>query len=246
MFEAYTSNLGLYIPLTVAFVGMLAMTVLILYKDFKHMKVTQWMLLLFVLIGFIGVIVARAVTGCFQWYFLLCIPIWFILNTLNTKLNHNKFIGQADVDIFAGTLALYVPIAIYILSFNYDSDLDFSIKAIQLGGIAMDLTVWLLIGLILTIVVTLIKFAYAKITNKKIAFDTDVNKEFLAEKEAKEKKSLGEKYDEIGYKVLEKSMGISSNKKDNKTKLRGTKVPICLSFIPVYFAAVYNAASLMF
>ena len=54
------------VPLTLSFIGMAAIGIIILVNDFKLLSVKMWMLLLFVLIGFLGVFVARVCHGDFS------------------------------------------------------------------------------------------------------------------------------------------------------------------------------------
>lgn len=205
-------------------IGMIAIGCFILYNDFKHLSVKMWMLLAFISVGMIGVFVSRAFDGTFNPIMLLAIPVYFILNIFNTRFNNNKFIGQADLDIFNGTVALLVPLGILIYSKNY-GELTNAVATISFGSILIELLTWLLFGFLLAIGIALVKWIILKIKNKEPQLDKT------------------EKFDPITDMAIKTTEAIADNK---KIKLKGTKIPICISFMPMYFYMVYIAITYIF
>lgn len=246
-------NLAFTIPLFTTFAALTVSSFLILKNDFKKLSVKMWMLLLFVVIGFVGVLASRIATGNFQWYFLLPFPAYIVLNILNTLVNKNRIIGQADIDIFNGTLSLLVPIIISMLNTDYGEYSEYADQAnvIAISGMLSDLLVWLLLGFLLSLFVAIIRFTIQKISEKK-------NKPKKSENvEEKEKPTILSASIAVDSKIRGFSKNVSDRANEvkgqfssdtkireeskKKMKLRGTKIPVCLSFIPLYYAAVYIA-----
>lgn len=144
MYNELLSNLGLFIPFIVTSILMLIVGVIIAIKDFREMAVEVKWLLLFPTLAFLGVLVSRIITGTFQWYWLLYIPIYIVLDYLNIKYNKgNKPIGQGDIDIFAGSVALAIPIVIAIMTKTYTIDIGIEtdttmINQANLSGFLVD------------------------------------------------------------------------------------------------------------
>lgn len=246
-------NLAFTIPLFTTFAALTVSSFLILKNDFKKLSVKMWMLLLFVVIGFVGVLASRIATGNFQWYFLLPFPVYIVLNILNTLVNKNRIIGQADIDIFNGTLSLLVPIIISMLNTDYGEYSEYADQAnvIAISGMLSDLLVWLLLGFLLSLLVAIVRFTIQKISEKK-------NKPGKSEDvEEKEKPTILSASIAVDSKIRGFSKNVSDRANEvkgqfssdtkireeskKKMKLRGTKIPVCLSFIPLYYAAVYIA-----
>lgn len=246
-------NLAFTIPLFTTFAALTVSSFLILKNDFKKLSVKMWMLLLFVVIGFVGVLASRIATGNFQWYFLLPFPAYIVLNILNTLVNKNRIIGQADIDIFNGTLSLLVPIIISILNTDYGEYSEYADQAnvIAVSGMLSDLLVWLLLGFLLSLLVAIVRFTIQKISEKKNKPEKSDNVE------EKEKPTILSASIDVDSKIRGFSKNVSDRANEvkgqfssdtkireeskKKMKLRGTKIPVCLSFIPLYYAAVYIA-----
>lgn len=217
------------IPLTLSFVGMTAIGIIILVNDFKLLSVKMWMLLLFILFGFLGVFAARICHGDFSPMFLLAVPIYILLNLMNTYLNKNRFIGQADIDILNGTLSLLVPMGILSFSKNYgDQIVSDAVAIVSFGGLLLELLSWLLFGFLIAILAAVIKYVVKRILSKNESKKVDLEKTVIINSEEPET-SVMEKLDENK---------VADNK---KKKLRGTKIPVCISFMPMYFYIVYAA-----
>lgn len=246
-------NLAFTIPLFTTFAALTVSSFLILKNDFKKLSVKMWMLLLFVVIGFVGVLASRIATGNFQWYFLLPFPAYIVLNILNTLVNKNRIIGQADIDIFNGTLSLLVPIIISMLNTDYGEYSEYADQAnvIAISGMLSDLLVWLLLGFLLSLFVAIVRFTIQKISEKKNKPEKSDNVE------EKEKPTILSASIAVDSKIRGFSKNVSDRANEvkgqfssdtkikeeskKKMKLRGTKIPVCLSFIPLYYAAVYIA-----
>ena len=209
------------VPLALSFIGMTAIGIIILVNDFKLLSVKMWMLLLFVLIGFLGVFVARVCHGDFSPMFLLAVPIYVLLNLMNTYLNKNRFIGQADIDILNGTLSLLIPMGILSFSKDYGNQtISDAVAIVAFGGLMLELLSWLLFGFLIAILAAVVKYAVKRILSKKESKKVDLEKTVT---------TVMEKLDESK---------VADNK---KKKLRGTKIPVCVSFMPMYFYMVYAA-----
>lgn len=217
------------VPLTLSFIGMTAIGIIILVNDFKLLSVKMWMLLLFVLFGFLGVFAARICHGDFSPMFLLAVPIYVLLNLMNTYLNKNRFIGQADIDILNGTLSLLVPMGILSFSKNYgDQIVSDAVAIVSFGGLLLELLSWLLFGFLIAILAAVVKYVVKRILSKKESKKIDLEKTVIINSEEPET-SVMEKLDENK---------VADNK---KKKLRETKIPVCISFMPMYFYIVYAA-----
>lgn len=190
------------IPWLIFSVLMLVLTVMIIIEDYKRMKVKAWVLILFVAIGLVGLIVTTLVAGTFQWWNLLPIPVYFVLWVLNTKFNHNRFIGQADIDIFSGTIALYFPIIFSLASVDYGYT---EVNMIHILDSLMGGLYFLLAGYILALVIAIIRMIIQKVKGKDI-HDLD--------------------------KITDHTL---------KGKLKRMKIPVAISFVPLYFYAFYFA-----
>lgn len=217
------------VPLSSSFIGMAAIGIIILVNDFKLLSVKMWMLLLFVLFGFLGVFVARVCHGDFSPMFLLAVPIYVLLNLMNTYLNKNRFIGQADIDILNGTLSLLVPMGILSFSKDYGNQtISDAVAIVAFGGLMLELLSWLLFGFLIAILAAVIKYAVKRVLSKKESKKADLEKTVIINSQEPET-TVMEKLDESK---------VADNK---KKKLRGTKIPVCISFMPMYFYMVYAA-----
>lgn len=217
------------VPLALSFIGMAAIGIIILVNDFKLLSVKMWMLLLFVLIGFLGVFVARVCHGDFSPMFLLAVPIYVLLNLMNTYLNKNRFIGQADIDILNGTLSLLIPMGILSFSKDYGNQtISDAVAIVAFGGLMLELLSWLLFGFLIAILAAVVKYAVKRILSKKESKKVDLEKTVIINSQEPET-TVMEKLDESK---------VADNK---KKKLRGTKIPVCISFMPMYFYMVYAA-----
>lgn len=164
MFNEFMSDLTLFIPFIITVVAVVGVGAYATYKDFKKLKVKVWLLLLMPLIAFTGVITARIINGTFQWYFLLIIPVYVLLEYLNVKYNTNRFIGQGDVDILAASVALAVPIVIGLMNVTYPTveGIDVpttSANIAQVFSFFLSSLAWLLVGYIGTLILFTIIFA---------------------------------------------------------------------------------------
>lgn len=217
------------VPLALSFIGMTAIGIIILVNDFKLLSVKMWMLLLFVLFGFLGVFVARVCHGDFSPMFLLAVPIYVLLNLMNTYLNKNRFIGQADIDILNGTLSLLVPMGILSFSKDYGNQtISDAVAIVAFGGLMLELLSWLLSGFLIAILAAVVKYAVKRVLSKKESKKVDLDKTAIINSQEPET-TVMEKLDESK---------VADNK---KKKLRGTKIPVCISFMPMYFYMVYAA-----
>ena len=244
MFEDF-SNLKLFIPLIVTFIGMGVVALKIFIDDLKKLSIKLKWLLLFVSIGFSGVFIGRIINGSFHWCFLLIIPVYIVFNVLTTKLGKNKFIGQADLDIFTGALTLFVPILIMIFTTTYDSEIvvdENSVRMIQIYTIAMEALTYLFLGYVAALLIALIRFVIERIKKPK---------EKKKEEITKENKSLKEKVNEASINAYVKATNLKENAdkkyeevqeaKKKGIKIRKRKVPVCVAFFPIYFYMVYAA-----
>lgn len=165
MFENLTESLTLFIPFVITMATLIILSVYVTYRDFKVLKVKVWLLLLFPLISFLGVYVARAIHGTFQWYFLLAVPIYILIEIINVKWNNNKIIGQGDLDILGASIALAVPISIGLMNVTYDIPIDIPIGSANTAHVMAFLgasLVWLLVGYLGTMAIFLAYYAIKK------------------------------------------------------------------------------------
>lgn len=229
----------------VAYIGMTAIGVMILYNDFRRLSVKMWMLLLFVTFGIVAVIVSRAMSGSLNPIFLLSIPIYVVLNIINTRFNKNMLIGQADVDILNGTLSLLIPVAMIMNTAEY-GDYTSSVRLVYVGGLVLDLLSWLLIGFIISITAALIKFIIRKIQSRHDKGNSEENtSSSVDDKLASAAAAATIKSGEMISDVKDLAASMTDNKKheerQKRYKLRGTKIPVCLSFMPMFYFMVYAA-----
>lgn len=250
LFQFLTSDMRLFIPLAITWLIMLIVGTKIYIDDLKTMKVKAKWLLLFVGVGFLGYYVSRITTLSFEWYDLLVIPAYILLTIVNNLINKNHIVGQGDIDIFNGSLSLMIPVIFKILSENYNGMTE--VNNIHLLSLFMDMLIWLFIGLVVVSVIVLIREAYIRIKY--------IMKPYFAyKKEEREAKKRGEselleetseveedvELDTIEEKVEPKSDQESDIKREEqgnkKRRLLKTKVPVALSFMPLYFFMVYMA-----
>lgn len=239
------------IPMVISYIAMGAMSVMVLYNDFKRLSVKMWMLFLLILFAFAGVIVGRVAAGTFEWYWLLIFPVYILLNVLNTFLNHNRIIGQADVDILNGTISIVVPTFMYIVSKSYDNYTS-SVHLIQITGILGDLSAWLLIGFLVALITSFVRWVIYKIAHRGDKSVSDVVKGEainVSIKAMNPQKVIKDSVDNVksnlskDVKSTDESEKLTDIKEKNQLqdqgKLRGRKIPVCLSFIPMLYAAVF-------
>lgn len=250
-----TSDMRLFIPLIISWVALFIVGAKVYIDDLRNMKVKAKWLLLFVGIGFLGYYVSRLLTWSFQWYDILIIPAYVLFTIVNNAINRNNIIGQGDIDILNGSLALMVPVLIKICSEDYNMVM---VNQIHVLGLVMDMLIWLFIGLVVVSIIVLIREAYirlkyimkpyfaykkeeklAKKTNKFVgASDNEVeqfDKDESIESDEQEIEVITEE-DSQKADIKEES---ETGKK--KKRLLKTKVPVALSFMPLYFFMVYMA-----
>ena len=241
MLETIRNNLGAYIPFFVSTFFMAILGGAIVYNDFKKLSVKTYMLLSLVGVGFLGVICGRITTGAWSWYWLLMIPVFFVLDFLTVRFVKNKFIGQADVTIINGVVAILVPIAIDLWGIASQTELASSLFVIRFGSVALNLLFMLMVGYILAIICGLIKWLINRSSSKKEVRDsTKFGNASIAAAVgimSASNKFKGE-VDHLKDLIKEDADDIKTKK---STKLRGTKLPICLAFIPMFILAVYTA-----
>ena len=258
------------LPLTIAVVGfmiaLLITGIMIVVFDTKKMRVKMWQLLLFVAVGFIGVFVTRLITGTFSPIWLICIPIYVVLNILNTMFNHNKFIGQADIDVFSGTVALAVPTLILIGMQDFGDENTAIVNNIHMLNYGSELLLFFLIGIISSIAVFLVKLAINNKTWRKfvaaiiianvigVGVSIYIQNEFIGVavllvsligtyiyskmKTANTFDTVKNMYYPSGIKKEENDIKDSQNTK--------TKMPVCVAFMPTFAYAVYFAMLVVF
>lgn len=238
------TNNYLFWSLGITYAALTALGCKILYDDFRKLSVKVKWLLAFVVVGFLGVFIGRAMVGAFTPIFLIAIPVYIFLSFLNTKFNNNRFIGQADLDIFNGTLSLLVPLIMYIVSFSYEKTLDSSIHAVQITSILTDLVFWVLVGYLLSLLVAFVRWGWDKIYNKS---DEAENIKNIAESEVVQKITVEKDLSGAAVSAVTAALElpeqehakIQEAKKQGKTTRHAKKIPICLAFMPVYYVMVY-------
>lgn len=208
-------ELSRLIPLVISFVLMGAMGAIVVINDMRRLSVKMWQLLLLVAVPMLAILVSRVWSGQMAWYWLLMPAIYIVLNLLNTALNKNRVIGQADIDILNGVVAISVPVSIYVMSTPYDLYGD-SIHLMQITGVIADLNVWLFLGLLTSLIIALVRRVVDAVRG-------------------------GITLDSIKTRVTTRLMSPLKPKSDDEKSLKGRKIPVCLSFIPMLFAATYIA-----
>jgi hypothetical protein len=231
---------GMAIPLILAWVGMVIMGIVTYVQDLKTLHIKFKHLLMFVAIGFIGYLASKIATMTFQWYDLLIIPLYVLLEVINTVFNKNHIIGQGDIDIFNGSLALLLPILIRICTQEYDYA---AINQLQLEGILLDMCGWIFFGLVFTMVIVLIREFWARVVkvwwlpafsrkNKKEVKETTSNENSEVEEQEAIVETSGDETDN------DEEVVDAAAERKKKFGLK-TKVPVALSFMPVYFYMVW-------
>lgn len=240
MLEAISENLGAYIPFLISALFMAIIGGAIVYNDFKRLSVKTYILLSLVLVGFIGVIIGKIATGEWEWYWLLIFPVYIVLEILNTKFNHNKFIGQADVCIANGVVALLVPMFIQLWGVAQSAEeYASSVLLIRFGAVILNLALLFVVGSVLAMICGLIKWLINRNSAKKeVRESTEFGNAAIATAVAiLNAKGFADDQKEHLKDLLKENPEDIKNK--TSPKLRGTKIPVCLAFIPVFILAVY-------
>ena len=124
--------------------------------DYKKMQVMLWKILAVVGMGFLTAFVARLTSGNqMYWPLFLFVPIYIVLNLLNSCFNKkDSLIGQGDLDLFSGTISLFLCMAIVIMgNMNVTEIIDgYDMRAIDSMSLLMNTLTWFLLGLIIAIV----------------------------------------------------------------------------------------------
>lgn len=125
-------------------------------QDFKNMEVVLWKILIVVVVGFVTAYAARIATGKeLYWPLFLVVPIYIVLSILNSALNKkDRLIGQGDLDLFSGTIALFVAMGIVIMgNMNVTEVLDgYDMRVLDSTTLLIETLTWFLFGILIAIV----------------------------------------------------------------------------------------------
>lgn len=210
----------------VSLVGMLFCSFYILRSDFQKMNVKMWQILFFILFGFIGLFASKFTNGTLSWAYAFVPFIYAILTFLNTKLNHNRIVGQADLDIFNGVLAIIPCVAIDLWIHDFGEYTTF-IRVAKFCGLVTNMLTYLLVGFILAIVCAFLKWAIQAV-RLKLNLRTELKKKIV----------------DANLALMNADSTLEKKINDIKSKyagnrLRKTKIPVCISFVPAFIATVY-------
>lgn len=144
---------------------MLVFAAFIVISDTKKKTVPMWQLLALGGTGIMGVMITKTIENLFSWEFILMPVLYAVCIALNTFLNKNKHIGQADLDILSAVVAITVPFMQYI---NGHTCSQCGAAAIINMSLISELLFWFLVGCLLDLAFVLIMWAVKKIRHKEV------------------------------------------------------------------------------
>ena len=159
--DLYNTDLTRAIVITIGLLIILGLTIWVSIIDLKKKSITFWKMLI---VGFsilIMPIVGAFFCGCYllKFILLLSIPIYIFFLFINIKFNHDKFIGKGDMDILYSIFSLMISYSVWL----YITSDDKSVFAIRLGHAWYLLFLYLLIGGLIFILLTIINFVIRNI-----------------------------------------------------------------------------------
>lgn len=210
----------------VSLIGMLFTAFEILKADFKYMIVKMWQILLFILVGFIGLWCAKWQNGTLSWVYALIPFFYAFLTFLNTKFNNSKIIGVADLDIFNGVLSIIFCAGLDLLTHEFGAYTLF-VRTAKICGLLTNMLTFLLFGFIVAIVAAFLKW-FIRAIQLKLNLSVEIKKKVI----------------DANLAVLDPKRALEDKISDIKkayagNKLLKTKIPVCISFVPAFIATVY-------
>lgn len=159
--DLYNTDLTRAIIITIGLLIILGLTIWVSIIDLKKKSITFWKMLI---VGFsilIIPIIGAFFCGCYllKFILLLSIPIYIFFLFINVKFNNDKFIGKGDMDILYSIFSLMISYSIWL----YITSDDKSVFAIRLGHAWYLLFLYLLIGGLIFILLTIINFVIRKV-----------------------------------------------------------------------------------
>lgn len=159
--DLYNIDLTRAIIITIGLLIILGLTIWVSVIDLKKKSITFWKMLI---VGFsilIIPIIGAFFCGCYllKFILLLSIPIYIFFLFINIKFNNDKFIGKGDMDILYSIFSLMISYSIWL----YITSDDKSVFAIRLGHAWYLLFLYLLIGGLIFILLTIINFVIRKV-----------------------------------------------------------------------------------
>lgn len=190
------------------------------------MSVKMWQILVFILLGFIGLLAGKFTNGTLSWAYFLAPFLYAFFLFLNTTFNHNKIIGQADLDIFNGALAIIPCVAIDLWTHDYGEYTAF-VQVAKFCGLLTNMLTYLLFGFILAIICAFLKWLIRAI-QLKLNLYVELKKKVV----------------ETNIAIANPKLALENRIADIKkayagNRLRKTKIPVCISFVPAFIATVY-------
>lgn len=131
--------------------------------DFKYKSIKYWKILLTVMINFIAPIPYCLVygSGCLILPLVIGFIIWFVFSVIQSFINKETIIGQADIDILISQVILSG-----CMCFWFFEKLKSEIALIITMTMIKDLLTALLIGMIIMLIIWAFKAIYNKISKK--------------------------------------------------------------------------------
>ena len=165
--EIYSTNQPRGIALILCAVIVTAMLIWVSIIDIKKMSITFWKMLL----ASSSIIIVPFIISLFynceklhtmRWYIIAALPLWLFLLYANIKLNRDKFMGKADIDLLSCIAAIGITYS-YWLTTVLD---DMSVAIIKITGFWYSTLGYLLLGALIYLVI-FIFFVITKVITKK-------------------------------------------------------------------------------
>lgn len=119
LFEMFQSNPPRAAAVTVAMVVVLGLLLWVSVIDVRKRSITFWKMLIAS-----GSIIAAPLLvslfyscerlGSLKWFMMAAIPLWFFFLYLNVKINKDKFMGKADIDLLSAIFAVGICYSIWL------------------------------------------------------------------------------------------------------------------------------------
>ena len=175
----YQSNVPRAVAITIAMAIVFAFLLWVSIIDLKRRSVTFWKMLLasgsVILVPFIvSLFYTCEKLGTLKWYIISAIPLWFLILYLNIKLNKDKFMGKADIDLLSAIFSVGLTYSVWL-----STVVDKSAIVIRITGFWYSVLGYLVIGagiyLIVFIFLVVTKVATRRKTIKELIKDTRIS-----------------------------------------------------------------------
>jgi hypothetical protein len=137
------------IAMVIIFAGLLWVSII----DIKRRSVTFWKMLIASGLTIVCPLIVSLFYNCndlkaMKWYLAISIPLWFFMLFINIKLNKDKFMGKADIDLLTALASMGICYSVWLWTILPPETVTIRITAFwykSLGFLLMGAIVYLII-----------------------------------------------------------------------------------------------------